>query len=320
MAENKIKPLTEDEKKQIYDFIVVEKKTDEQIATIMKRHIETIANARKKMGINKTKGGKISDENTEEIKEILEKHTPKNKGTEKKQKISAWKMYFKTTEKYKRWEKKLDTETLKFVVEEWAEYHVQFEDLTPTEEDSIDLLIDFKIRLEDNRNQLSEAMQEEKRLRSLLGDKSSKELDLEDETQRWIFETIHSNNQNKMAINKDFKELSEKYEKIQRTLNGTREQREQNTKIGGDTFLTLCRDLNDADKRKAIGKTNEWLRLAKENSMRKMKKDHQYDDGVVEPVILDGADFIKEIGHEDSSDTGGERSDGLLSEPNPPKE
>jgi len=282
---------------------------DSQIADALGRRKTSIAYYRKTLGLIKdTKTGQFKDP---ELQKLAENPTipPPKKGSKiisatqdrsdssmvnkDIDKAKVWKAYFKTTAKYKRLGEQHTASSLEYFAEQWAKYHVQFEDLTATEEDMIELLITFKIRIEDNQKNYKEAEVREKELRKELGGKSSEELDLEDERQRWLFQMINDNNRYRADINKDFKDMTEKYEKIQRSLNGTREQRENNTKIGGDTFLTLVRSLNEEGRRKEVGLWNERMRLATELQLRKFKQNITFDDGVVEPMIMDGADYVK---------------------------
>jgi hypothetical protein len=223
----------------------------------------------------------------------------------------AWKTHFKSTVKYKRLTKQYTSEDLEYFTEQWAYYHIQFENLTQTEEDSIDLLIDFKIRLENNRKQYKDLEIHEAQVREKLGNNMDQELDLENEEQRYLYEMLTSINKHRLDINKDVKELTEKYEKIQRSLNATREQREASTKIGGDTFLTLVREMNNNDRREQIGKWNEYLKLATRQKLEALKKNHTFDDGVIEPIIMDGKDYKGK--KDENTDNGNSGTDGTVS-------
>jgi hypothetical protein len=192
----------------------------------------------------------------------------------------AWKTHFKSTVKYKRLTKQYTSEDLEYFTEQWAYYHIQFENLTQTEEDSIDLLIDFKIRLENNRKQYKDLEIHEAQVREKLGNNMDQELDLENEEQRYLYEMLTSINKHRLDINKDVKELTEKYEKIQRSLNATREQREASTKIGGDRRIaceisvTTGRDheLGNIEKCLAAGYTEIVLVGSNERHIKSLTK------------------------------------------------
>lgn len=307
--------LTEEQKRELRR-LTLGGWTDSALADHFKLTPLTIAGYRKKMGLVKDVANNTIIENGVVHKiEAIAKPNLNELTTEEKtlHLLAQWQEHFKKTNKYRRLSKQYTATDLEYFAEQWAYYHVQFENLTQTEEDSIDLLIDYKIRIENNRKQYRDIEMHEEEVREKLGNKVNEELDLEDEDTRYLYEMMTSINKNRLDINKDLKELTEKYEKIQRSLNATREQREQHTRIGGDTFLSLVKMMNDEEKRKKIGEWNERFKLSTRQKLDRLKQDHQFDDGVVEPLIMDGADYKDKILHAKSIDSGNSGADGPVS-------
>lgn len=293
--------------------------SDKELAKHFKIAPQTVAIYRKKMGLVKNVHDNTVIENgvVHKIKDVAKANTQELTPEEKKlELLTQWQEHFKRTNKYRRLTKQYTESDLEYFVEQWAEYHIQFESLTQTEEDSIDILIDYKIRMENNRKQYKELEIHEEQTRQKLGNKVNEELDLEDEDTRYLYEMVTSINKMRMDVNKDIKELTEKYEKIQRSLNATREQREQNTRIGGDTFLSLIREMNDEERRAKIGEWNERFKISTRQKLDRLKQDHQFDDGIVEPMIMDGADYKEKILREKDLNSRDSGADGALpSEP-----
>lgn len=276
--------------------------TDEKIAEKLGRNIKSIRAARIKMGLSKSAAGTISPETKlkTEKKKVSALRTLSDD-----EKLNSWAKLLKRSSRYDRLVSILTDGELTFFVEQWAKLHVQFEDLSFTEEDTLEELIQYQIRLQDNTRQRKEVMDNEAQLRSELAGRSLKELDLENEDERFLFEMIQSNNRVKTDLNKDFRELTDRYQSLLESLNATRKQREDKSRIGGDTFLSLVKQFNDADYRREVGRQEELLRLATNKQLEKLKQNHRFMDGNEEPIILDGADFVKEKTNVKDTDSGG---------------
>ena len=91
---------------------------------------------------------------------------------------------------------------------------------------------------------------------------------------------------------KKIKELTDKYLLLQKSLNQTREQREAKQKVGADTFLTLVRKFKEVKEREAMGEYNELMKLATKKKEVEFKEGHEFVDKSIEPILLDGSDFV----------------------------
>lgn len=189
----------------------------------------------------------------------------------------------------------LNKEDFDYFANLWAGYQLQFEDLTPTEEDMVELLILTKIRIDDNTNNLKKIKESELQIQEMLGNRQTQELNLQNEQDRYYYEMIMANNRLAQDANKDYKELVEKFEKIQRALSGTREQREAKHQIGADTFLNLVKQMNDRDIRLEAGRYNELMRLATQKQKNKYVKEHELLDGTSSNLLKSGnEEYINE--------------------------
>lgn len=282
-------PLTPKERKEIEAF-VLEGKTDTEIAKILGRNHVTISRYRKKNGLKKTGRGKLVIDSDAVSKESINKYVETTED-----KIEHWKSYLKNSDRYKHIKKQYTDEDLDFFIEQWAVYHSELEELTPSEEDTIENLISLKIRMAHNRRHYKMSLENEEFILSHT-DGNLRELDLEKESDRELYDIMMSNNRDQQELNKEYKTLLNEFNELQKSLNVTRQQREANQKIGADTFLTLIKEMNDRDKRKTIAKHNERMRIATENQTKKLKKNYNFADGKIEPMLLDGSDFIDDKG------------------------
>ena len=283
------KTFTSEEKRFIREHAVLPEWTDAKIAAHLGRSVIGVSMHRKKMGIHKLQGSSSIDITSKSLNpEVINKANVSDE-----EKYNLWRNAFKKSRKYKQFEKELVKADLELFIEKWCEYHMQFDDLKPTEEATIEQLITLELRISDNRKAYKESQLHEDQLRELLNGKSEKDLDLQNEQDRFIFELISSNNRMRLELTKELRELQSKHETLTRALNATREQRESREKIGADTFIGLVKTITDRERRKKIGQYNEWMRMAREKELAELKKPHKFADGQVEPIILDGKDYIQ---------------------------
>lgn len=277
--------LSKVQQQQLQD-LVISGATDAEIAEQLKCSVDTIIRWRKKFHLKKGPAGKLKEVN------ISNNNSPINSmEVSDNEKKEYWIRYFKTTIRYKDIKDRFTERDVDFFCDRWAEYRLQLEDTTPAEESAIELLITYEIRIRSNQRAFKEACENEDKLRQQLEGRGDQELDLENEADRFLFELVMSNNRHKESINKDLKDLADRYDKILESLNATRRQREERQKVGADTFLTLVRQFNDRDRRKNAGLYNERMKIATETKLQEVKQPHTFMDGNIEPVILDGSDF-----------------------------
>lgn len=262
--------------------------TDQQIADELQCNIKTVERNRKKLDIYKTGSGKLQD-NLEDLSKEEKAQTLADK-TFRQQK-EYWHNVLVRSHKYDKLKSMYNKYDLKEFEDRWIDAHMSMDDLSPPEEDMIDLMIMYKMRLDDNQKSYTKAKSD---LLAIEKEIAGRELDTENTRDLQLREMTIDLTGNIIQINKDTKDLTEKFEKIQRSLNQTREQREKSRNIGQDTFFKLVQGLQQKQQRIESGEYTERMREATAQSIKRFKQPHQFGDGSIEPIYLDGADFVKD--------------------------
>ena len=279
--------LSDAEKKMIQQLAPV--KTDKEIGEKLGRNPQTIANHRKKMGIVKSAGGKVSHEKSQPKRVLNEDAEAMLTKAEVEE---AWKIEFINSSRYKKLQETLTYDQLEYFTIMWGKYHAQFEDMTTTEEDTVELMIIAKIRIDENSRQYTECLEVERTLREKMDSTAIEELDLENEADRFLFQMVESNNKIKLELNKDMKELNSQYNRWLESLDASRYQRETKQKIGGDTFMGLVRKMTDRKRRKSAGVFAERLKASTQKKMEDLTQPHEFDNHEISPIIMDGQDYM----------------------------
>lgn len=276
---------------QVIQDLTLKGKTDKDIAEYLERNIKTIRAYRDKIGLKKTGAGKL-DVDVAKVEQRIVSNTLHSD----EEKLQYWREKFYTTQQYQRLHEELTEGDMLFFAEKWASYHVQMEDLKQSEEDTLEMLIVYQLRIRKNNKNYKDILEQEDRFKQILrqrGNGNNGELDLEDEADRFLYEQIMANQRAQTEINRELKDLQEKHDKILESLNATRRQREERSKIGANTFFDLVKEFRDRDKREEAGKYAERMRIATKSKMKELKKPHQFMDNTIEPIIMDGSDYIK---------------------------
>lgn len=277
--------LSQEDVDYIKDKCVQEGWTDKKIAEVLNRSPGVVAKYRKKFSIVKTIGGAVKTN-------LLPAHAINKASLTKEQKAACWLQVLMKSQRYARMKQQLTEEHLDFFADRWAYYCIQFDDLSPAEESQLETLISFEIRLAENRKAFTETIKYEKDIMKQLGGNVNVELSLENEKDRFLYEMIANVRKLQQENTEEFNRLTAQHERYFEMLNATRVQREENEKIGADTFLTLVRQLTDADKRREIGKYNELMKIATKKQKNELKKPHKFIDDQYSPIIMEGKDYI----------------------------
>lgn len=286
---NNFEPLNDEEKQFIKEKSVLPEWTDKKIAETLNRSEEVVKKWRNKFGITKNMGGGLAVTDSK----ITKKNINKSNLSEE-EKLGVWKKYFRTTLRYKRLQKQFLENDLEYFVESWCNYAMQLEDMKASEEEQLETLIIYKIRMGHNQENYKKGQLHEIELQNMMaGRTGEKELDLENENDRFIYEMLQSNNRLMAELNTQYKELSKEHDNALKALNATREQREQKEKIGADTFFSLVRLMNEQDKRAEMGRYNEYMKLASKKQTEKMKELHTFADGSLDRILLTSEQFEK---------------------------
>lgn len=284
MAARKHRRLTDDQKRQI-PILLHQGMNYIQIANKFGVSEDSIYRSAKAQGVDQIKYSQ------EEIAVAAATAAEQPLKNQIKTKRELLKNDFMQTDRYVKITKIYDKESLASFMEQWVDWHVQLKDVTPSEEDAIELAIMTKLRLQDNQekynkyNILLREMEEQLRTMNMTIDES-------DEEQRTLHEKIQAADLIQLELNKDIKDLLDKFNNLQKSLNASRQQREASQRVGGDTFTSLVVMLTDRHRREDVERDEERWRIATENKIRKMKEPIQFEDGTEDPMILDGADYL----------------------------
>lgn len=270
-------PLTDAEKAYIRKNVGKPGVSDESMGRDLERHKLTIASYRKTLKLKNPTAG-IKQKNDEEFKNQLSTagSQDEKRALFRNQLLSSYRMA--------RIRLVLNEADLQYLVDRWVEYHLQFKDMTPTEEDLIEKMIILDIRLNHNAKFLRDlhATTDALKLRIPMSD----EMDPEDPQQMMILQTIQTYNGQEVELNKQYQLLLKEYQAIQQSLNATREQREASQKIGAVTFLDIVRKMNDDETKMKMGRTTELTKIAADRKRKSLSQPHKFIDGTVDIPIL----------------------------------
>lgn len=271
--------------------------TDQEIAEKLGVTQQTIYRTRKKLGLTKNL-------NQNEVKALIEEEKfispdKTNNNLDKDDEQILHNLYLSS--RGRNLKKILSPQEMIFFCEEWVKFHHQFEDLTHTEQNTIETIICLRLRMHSNQEQLSKLAKE----RDQLGPVNIATLDLDDEEQARMLHKVTAINSAMVDLNKEYRELLEKITVLYKSLNATREQREAKGRITKETFFNLCEAFKQEMVREKEGRMAELLRLAAKKNSDKLRQPIKFVDGEMSPQLID--DVTMEM--TDSTNT--EKDDGV---------
>lgn len=188
------------------------------------------------------------------------------------------------SERGKTLRKTLIDEHWEFFVEQWVNYCLQLPNLTHSEMNTIEQLIMLKIAIVTNRETHKQNLESKK---AFLLNLDISKLDVDDEDDQAKIIMAQQFDTTIIDLNRDYKDLLERYVQIDKSMNMTREQREKSGKIGGDTFFSLVKKFEDKLTQRKEGRMAEIFKIAKEKKNDDLRKNIQYMDGDIKPQLLD---------------------------------
>lgn len=258
------------------DFIIENytKMTDREIANVLNCSTRTIERFRSSSGLSKRASA------SKEIDRDF------NISTGDQDEV-YWERNLTNSNRGRRLREKVTSSEWPVVKDEWVAYHMQLEDLTHTEENTIEQIIILKLRMDRNQKEYKESAE----LRSQIMEEAQisdiKDLDLTDPDQASLYEKSYGASIKMNDLNKEYKELLDKATKLQETLNVTRKQREEGGRVGADTFFALCRVFENKNEREKAGRMAELLKISTEKNMTGLRGAVEYMDGEIAPQLLD---------------------------------
>ena len=248
--------------------------TDKEMSNVLNCSDRTIERYRKSAGLSKNSKKEP-------------KRTEVKISTGKDDQEEAYRQEFIMSPRGRKLKQQVSSSDWPNVVSEWCAYHMQLEDLTHTEENTIEQIIIIKIRMDRNQGDYKEASLLKDSMMADIGVDDIKDLDITDPDQAAIYEKIYSASIKMSDLNKEYRDLLDKSTKLQETLNVTRKQREEKGRVGADTFFDLCKRLESQKTREETGRMAELLRLATEKNESNLREAVEYLDGEIAPQLLD---------------------------------
>lgn len=284
------KKLTEEDCKYIDEHWNQPGYTDAFIAEKINKPKHVVITYRNKNGLIK-KLEPIGMDVPEIKKEEVFKHKLSVASTEEEKKY-FYKDFFEKSPRSSRVKKFLSPEDYQYFGERWAEYHVQFPDMTASEEDMLEKMVLMDLRIIGNQKAMHQCHMVQEKLRSELSGRD--QFDPENDKDLQILHTIDAYNAQEIEINKQYAILVKEYESVQRSLNATREQREENQKVGADTFWDLVKKFHNKEVREKSGRVAELIKQSQEKKVEKLYEVHKYIDGSLDIPLLN-SDIVNKL-------------------------
>lgn len=272
--------------------------SDSEIAKQLGISVPTVRKIRKELGIEKNQSGKIVNK-PDFVNGMDEAKTSEYETDVDKRK--ALYEAFRGSFRYQQVVIKYEPVDVEIFINRWIDYQLSLPDMTVAEEDMLESMIDLKLRMDENQKSLKGLRDQQRKLSAEI--KKNEPLDMANDTHRALYEMSKGVEDTIAIVNKEYRELLTNFNTVQKSLNMSREQREEQQKVGGDTFLKLIKLLNDRETRKSMGDRNELLKLATDNKVDKMKRSIVFDDGTTDPMLMSGKDAKKEDDTEGSEAT-----------------
>ena len=256
-------------------------RTDKQISEHIGCSMKTVERYRKSIGLvkNASKDPIVTTLNSKA-------HNDKNL-------LDFYKTSLENTPKGKRFKQQLPAEEWGVFVEEWCAYHLQLEDLTHTEQTTVEQIIFLKLRIDKNQKEYYESS----RIKDILISENDigdiKDLDLTDPKQAELYQKIYNASLRTSDLNKEYKDMLDKSTRLSETLNVTRRQREEKGKVGGDTFFSLCKQFESMRTKEKEGQLAGLYRLSLEANQKKLRNGFEFIDGEIAPQLLDSETVLK---------------------------
>lgn len=268
--------------------------TDQQLCDALynKCSVKTIIRAREELKIFKH-GGKIAISKHDFDSDLI-KEAPIEEQTDA-QLRELYKAELINSERGTRIKGMVSKIEWKCFIYEWVEYSLQLEDIVHSESNTIEQMIIIKLRMDENQRQKNSISQTRDELLEKHGitELDLKNLDMDDPENVMIYETCFSANVITTTLNKEYRDLLDKFDKQAQALNATRRQREEKGKIGGETFFTKMKELESRETRRIEGRRAALLKMATDNNMDNLRKGIKYMDDEIAPQLLDAETILQ---------------------------
>jgi hypothetical protein len=201
---------------------------------------------------------------------------------------------FRNTIEYQELRDQFLEAELKYFEAKYSKLKTQFKnDVTPSEETQIFLLIKLEILMNRNLKQRQRALVDVERLQKdiqRIYDDNGEDTNSYDDKVRDRLENLENQLQSARQAEGDktgeYMKLSEKHAALMNALKGTREQRITKIENSKQTYLDLIKMLQDEDLRKEEGEDMELMKLAVSHAREKLSQSHKYVDDTIDQPLL----------------------------------
>jgi hypothetical protein len=191
-------------------------------------------------------------------------------------------------------------EELKFIEHRFGKLCAQFKnDITPSEETQIFLLIKFEVLMSRNLQEKKRGVTDTERIEKSIADihRANPDISQADKNTLSLLENFE---QQLVAIQaaqssktKEYVTLEEKHQTLSRDLKMTRDQRISQISESKQTFIDIIKMLQKEDIREKEGRAADLMRLAGEKEYKRLGELHKYSDGSIDRPIL-SADTVNQ--------------------------
>ena len=199
------------------------------------------------------------------------------------------------------------TGELRYFEERYTTWLSQFkEDVLPSEETQIFLLLKNEILMNRNLADKQRATTDMARMQQMLDDIYAQFPDgteLDDASKQLALDLNEQLSACRAAMSvktTEFIKLQEKHNELMKQLKATRDQRLKRIESSKESFIEIIKELMSEEKRLAEGEQMELMRLAAQKEQGRMAELHTYADGAVDRPFLN-ADTVGAETDEDAS-------------------
>ncbi len=268
--------------------------SDEKMAEYLNRDVRTVMQARRKLGIRKTVGGRI-DAVAINNPNVAASLASANYTLNEEERKEFYKTQFTNSLYYTNLKQQFTKDEIDFYLEEWGSLCLQFEDIVATEKRQIDeyikmTLMGFRVlrninAIEDEIKAIEKEIEElRKKYPNLSSDPMADEARLRDEA---LMQLVMTMNGQAKAMSVDYQRNLELRTKLLGELNARRKDRIDQITKRDKTFLGLIQEFRNREVREVQGRRMELMRMAKEKKKDEWHKPVDYIDGTKDCILLD---------------------------------
>lgn len=293
-----VKPALSLEEKQF-----IQKKclvmSDLAMAKELGRDIRTIITQRKKCGVNKKGHGKLqTDQQLIKKDHYNEKGLVASRSMDEKTRVAFFKTQLINGAFYETLKTQFTTGEMDYYLEEWGTLCVQFEDIVATEKRQIDEYIKAEIIgnriLRNVKITEDEILNLQKEVNAYRGSHNM-EQEKAQERDNQLMLMIKMMSAQSGGMSNDYQKNVDLKNKLLAQLNARREDRVDQIKKQGTTFMGLVGLLREKSARESIGRHMELVRMAKEKKKDEWHKPIVFEDGQRDCILVDDqSQFIEE--------------------------